>query len=135
MHKIKEHRNLEGQIGDGQLAPAEGAFSRGTEQGGGFGNRAAPFPSYLSARPFPLISAAPRLALREARIKARVSQRWQISAASREARLVRPGWPARPLGCWRPCALQEQQPPRLALGEAAPSVVSGISDAISVSML
>lgn len=97
--------------------------------GQGLGNRAAPLPSYLSARSFSPSSLPPHAALREARIKASVS-----AAASRRARLVPRGRPAQPLGRSLPLALHEQQP-RLPLGEAAPSAFSGISDVSSVSML
>lgn len=96
----------------------------------GAGEQSSPSPFLsLCALLFPVISAAPRPALREARIKASVS-----AAASRRARLVPRGRPAQPLGRSLPLALHEQQP-RLPLGEAAPSAFSGISDVSSFSML
>lgn len=121
MSKIKEHHNLERQIGDWQIGLAWRSLFTRDGVGKDSRNRAAPFLS-LCPLLFPIISPALHWSpVCEVHIKARVSATVASFSSIQKATLVQAGQACPALGCLLPLALQKQQH-CLTLGEAAPSV-------------
>lgn len=120
MNKIKEHHDLERQMGVWQIGLAEGAFSRGMGQAGVLGTE-CPLPSLsLCVLLFPVISPAPHLSpLCEAHVKARVSATLaSFSSIQKKWVLFSRASCCSPLAACSLCLSRRC----LVLGEAAPSV-------------